>query len=275
MYFGQNVSIGCLLFNCHIWQGNMVRLAISTNLIWLSLWLKRWKFWSDKEKHWRRARRSTPPFHRLLLGPVPQLNPQLTLLITFQEYKQTWPLQLLLIQFSHIQNFKMAKDKVRFNLNCAQNRGEQSLSWCLLISGLSRLQWWFGYQLYLGLVDWEGIWCCLLHGRCRPRGYDTLHFYEKQDFTNERAEDFEAAKAKAMKIGAVACYVEDLKRYANLSIHVGDLNWHCIQRIRWRTLLPCRPMQRHLRERILVGWVMHIYYIRRPKESFEANGVGI
>ncbi len=25
-------------------------------------------------------------------------------------------------------------------------------------------------------------------------------------------EDFEAAKAKAMKIGAVACYVEDLKR---------------------------------------------------------------
>lgn len=26
------------------------------------------------------------------------------------------------------------------------------------------------------------------------------------------AEDFEAAKAKALKIGAVACYVEDLKR---------------------------------------------------------------
>jgi argininosuccinate synthase len=26
------------------------------------------------------------------------------------------------------------------------------------------------------------------------------------------AEDFEAAKAKALKIGAVACYVEDLRR---------------------------------------------------------------
>ncbi len=26
------------------------------------------------------------------------------------------------------------------------------------------------------------------------------------------AEDFEAAKAKALKIGAVACYIEDLKR---------------------------------------------------------------
>jgi hypothetical protein len=30
--------------------------------------------------------------------------------------------------------------------------------------------------------------------------------------TNSLAEDFEAAKAKAIKIGAVACYVEDLKR---------------------------------------------------------------
>lgn len=43
----------------------------------------------------------------------------------------------------------------------------------------------------------------------------------EQDFTNERAEDFEAAKAKAMKIGAVACYVEDLKRYANLFTFYG------------------------------------------------------
>lgn len=46
---------------------------------------------------------------------------------------------------------------------------------------------------------------------------------------NERIEDFEAAKAKAMKIGAVACYVEDLKRYARYFLYF------------WRTPLTLYP----------------------------------
>lgn len=51
---------------------------------------------------------------------------------------------------------------------------------------------------------------CVLHGRCWTRRYTSPVVSGNNGLM--RSEDFEAAKAKALQIGAVACYIEDIRR---------------------------------------------------------------